>query len=141
MRLSPPVATDLTRKTPPEGHTIDGEMVPGNTTVSISAYTAHRDAEIFPDPESFKPERWLIKGDDRLKRMNSVWIPFTAGPRACIGRNVTILFQLVYLATIFYRYDFALTSKDWEQDWEDTFNLWPNPLPMKIWRRKLHAEA
>jgi cytochrome P450 len=73
--------------------------------------------------------------------MNSVWIPFTAGPRACIGRNVTILFQLIYLATIFFRYDFAFTSKDWEQDWEDTFSLWPNPLPMKIWRRELHSEA
>ena len=51
MRLSSPVATDLVRRTPSQGTTIDGQMVPGNTTVSISAYTAHRDPMVFPDPE------------------------------------------------------------------------------------------
>ncbi|KAL9117860.1 MAG: hypothetical protein Q9187_005598 [Circinaria calcarea] len=141
MRLSPPVATDLARRTPPQGIEIDGQMVPGNTIVSISAYTAQRDPEVFPDPEAFTPERWLIRGSDRLKDMTAVYIPFSAGSRSCIGRNVTILMQMVFLATLCYRYDFALPSTEWEMDWEDYFNLWPRELPMKIWRREVKASA
>ena len=141
MRLSPPVATDLVRLTPPEGHKVDREMIPGNTIVSISAYTAHRDPDVYPDPESFTPERWLMKGDDRLKDMLAVYIPFSAGSRSCIGRNVTILFQLLFVATLIHRYDFALPSTDWEMEWEDYFNLWPKELPMKVWRRNMQAKA
>lgn len=138
MRLSPPVATDLVRKTPPDKHyQIDTETVPGNTVVSISAFTAHRDPEIFPDPEAFKPERWLIKGDERLKNMLAAYIPFSAGSRGCIGRNVTILMQMVYLVTLVHRYEFALPSLDWEMQWTDYFNLWPNELPLKVWKRKI----
>lgn len=136
MRLSPPVATDLARRTPPQGTKIDDQMVPGNTVVSISAYTAHRDPEVFPDPEEYRPERWLIKGDDRLKAMLAVYIPFTTGSRGCIGRNVTILMQMVFISTLCHRYEFALPSRDWELTWEDYFNLWPVELPMKIWRRE-----
>jgi len=141
MRLAPPVATDLVRRTPAEGAKIDDQMVPGNTVVSISAYTAHRDPEVFPDPEAFWPERWLIRGDDRLKEMLAVFIPFSAGSRSCIGRNITILEQLVFIATLCYRYDFALPSKEWEMEFEDYFNLWPVKLPMKIWRREMQTPA
>lgn len=141
MRLSPPVATDLIRRTPPEGAEIDGQMVPGNTEVSISAYTAHRDPMVFPDPEAFRPERWLAKGDDRMKDMLTSFIPFSAGSRSCIGRNVTILEQQVFLATLCYRYEFALPGREWEMEWEDYFNLWPVKLPLKIWRRGVEASG
>lgn len=138
MRLSPPVATDLLRTTPPDRPcTIAGEVVPPNTNVSISAYTAHRDPDIFPEPEAFIPERWLKTGDDRLRRMLEVYIPFSAGSRACIGRSVALLMQVIYIATVLYRYDFALPSPDWEMKWVDYFNLWPVELPLKIWRRRV----
>lgn len=141
MRLSPPVATDLVRRTPPEGTTIDGQRVPGDTAVSISAYTAHRDPMVFPDPEAFRPERWLAKGDDRLKTMLTRFIPFSAGSRSCIGRNVTSLEQQIFLATLVYRYEFVLPSREWEMEWEEYFSLWPVKLPLKIWRREVRASA
>lgn len=119
----PPVATDLVRHTPPEGTKIDGQMVPGDTAVSISAYTAHRDPMVFPDPEAFRPERWLAKGDDRLKDMLTSFIAFSAGSRSCVGRNVSSLEQQVFLATLCYRYEFALPNGEWEMEWEEYFNL------------------
>ena len=142
MRLSPPVATDLVRKTPPDrSYTIDQVVVPPGTNVSISAYTAQRDPNVFPDPEAFKPERWLIKGQDSLKKMLDAHIPFSAGPRGCIGRSVTILMQLVYIGTLIHRYDFALPNPDWEMEWIDYFNLWPKELPLKIWKREKSTAA
>jgi cytochrome P450 len=59
MRLYPPTAHGLPRITPSEGWLIRGEHIPGNTTVAISAFVAHRDEKVFPDAESYKPERWL----------------------------------------------------------------------------------
>lgn len=135
-RISPGVAGDLPRKTPPgTTYTVDGVTVPENTNCSISAYTAQRDPDIFPDPEAFKPERWLIKGEDQLKRMLDVYLVFTMGARMCMGKSVTILIQSVYLATLLHRYEFALPGPDWELRRTEAFNLWPCELPLKIWRR------
>lgn len=114
-------------------------MVPGDTAVSISAYTAHRDPIVFPDPEAFRPERWLAMGDDRLKDKLTRFIPFSAGSRSCIGQNVSSLEQQFFLATLCYRYDFTLPSGEWEMEWEEYFNLWPVRLPLKIWRREVQA--
>ena len=98
MRLHPPVATDLVRRTPPEGMIVDEVAVPGNTDVSISAYTSHRDPDIFPDPEKWNPDRWIdAKGTELIKDMLASWIPFSGGYRSCIGRNVSILMQVRYL--------------------------------------------
>lgn len=135
MRLSPPVATDLLRKTPPEGLRVGTELVPGNTIVSVSAYSAHRDQQVFQDPDTFRPERWLVRGEDKLKQMRAVFIPFSLGTRACIGRNITIVEQMVFLATLVARYEFALPSLDWELEFEEYFNLWPIKLPLKVWHR------
>ncbi|KAH9886874.1 cytochrome P450 CYP5280A1P [Xylariomycetidae sp. FL2044] len=135
-RLSPSVAGDLPRKTPPgTPYTVDGVVVPGGSVVSISAYTAQRDPDIFPDPEAYRPERWLGKGEDQLRRMLEVYIVFTMGSRMCMGKSVTVLVQLVYLATLLRRYEFALASPDWELDWSEFFNMWPGAVPLKIWRR------
>ena len=137
-RLVPAVAGDLPRKVPPgTTYTVAGVTVPGNTDCSISAYTAQRDPDIFPEPEAFKPERWLIKGDDKLKRMLDVYLVFTMGSRMCMGKSVTILVQSVYLATLLHRYEFAFASPDWEVQRTERFNLWAGEMPLKVWRREL----
>ncbi|KAK8132050.1 hypothetical protein PG999_000223 [Apiospora kogelbergensis] len=139
-RLAPGVAGDLPRKTPPgKDYMVAGVPVPGNTNVSISAYTAQRDPDIFPDPHTFKPERWLIKGEDQLKRMLDVYLVFTMGSRMCMGKSVTVLLQSTYLATLLHRYDFALAHPDWELPKIEFFNMWPQSMPIKIWRRELET--
>ncbi|RYP48869.1 hypothetical protein DL769_011154 [Monosporascus sp. CRB-8-3] len=139
-RLAPGVAGDLPRKIPPgKDYMVAGVPVPGDTNVSISAYTAQRDPDIFPDPEAYKPERWLIKGDDQLKRMLDVCPVFTMGSRMCMGKSVTILIQSVYLATLLHRFEFALTNPDWVLEKVEFFNQWPKEMPIKIWKRELQT--
>ena len=42
----------------------------------MHAWVLHRDKDIFhPDPDAFRPERWLIQDKEQLKRMNRVFIP------------------------------------------------------------------
>lgn len=140
LRLSPVVAGDLPRKTPPgRTYTVAGVTVPPGTNLSISPYASHRDPDIFPDPEAFQPDRWLIKGDDQLRRMLEVYLVFTMGSRMCMGKSITLLIQTVYLATLLRRYEFALPSPDWELKFVEGFNMWPQTMPMKVWRRE-HAK-
>lgn len=132
LRLSPPVSFGLQRKTPPDGTSIDGEWISGNTMVSVPAYVAHRDPTIFPEPEKFVPERWLEK---EAKEVQKYFIPFSTGARGCIGRNITYIEQHVLLASLLRRYDFALPHLDWVLTWEERFNLWPSAMPLKIRER------
>ncbi|KAL4961183.1 cytochrome P450 [Aspergillus stella-maris] len=135
LRLSPPVPRGLERKTPPEGLEIMGHRIAGNVTVSVPAYVAHRNPSLFPDPESYNPDRWLCASPEQSRDMRAAWIPFTAGARACLGRNITIMEQQILIATLVYRYEFKLPREDWELQWEEAFNLWPSQMPLKIWRR------
>jgi cytochrome P450 len=137
MRLSPPTTFGLPRQTPPEGCPILGDFVAGGTSVSMSSYVVHRDANAFPDPETFKPERWL---GEQGKELQPYFIAFSAGARGCIGRNISYLEQTVLLASVVHRYDFALPSPDWEPERWENFNLSPGPMPVKVWRRDLGDE-
>ncbi|KAH8663900.1 cytochrome P450 [Ilyonectria robusta] len=132
LRLFPPTTFGLPRKTPPEGCTILGEFVPGNTSVSISSYVAHRDERVFPDAEAFIPERWL---GEEGKKLQPYFITFSAGARGCIGRNISYLEQTVLVASLVRRYEMALPSPDWRLERVEHFNLVPEGMPMKIWRR------
>ncbi|KAH8163430.1 hypothetical protein CIB48_g4838 [Xylaria polymorpha] len=112
LRITRPTTFGLPRKTPPEGAYILGDFIPGNTTVSISAYVAHRDESVFPDPERFNPDRWL---GEKGKELQPYFITFSAGARGCIGRNISYLEQTVLLASVVHRYELAFPHPEWEQ--------------------------
>ncbi|RDW93028.1 uncharacterized protein DSM5745_00350 [Aspergillus mulundensis] len=135
LRLSPPLPRGLERKTPAGGMMIAGEWIGGNIGVSVPAYAAHRDSIIFPDAEQFIPERWLRCSSDELAAMRAAFIPFSTGARGCIGRHLTMMEQQILVATLVHAYDFALPG-GFELEYEEAFNLWPGPMPMRIWRRR-----
>lgn len=82
LRFYPPTTHNLPRATPPEGAVILGDYIPGNTTVSMSALVAHRDPKIFPEPETYNPDRWLGEAG---KELGPYFIAFSAGARGCIS--------------------------------------------------------
>ncbi|EPE08879.1 benzoate 4-monooxygenase cytochrome p450 [Ophiostoma piceae UAMH 11346] len=136
LRMSPPTSFGLPRRTPPQGRSIGNQYIPGDTSVSISAYVAHRDESVFRDAEKFSPERWL---GEEGKALQSSFVAFSAGARGCIGRNISYLEQTVLLASVVHRYEFALPSKTWEPVRWETTNFMMKDLPVKVWRRNLVA--
>ncbi len=137
LRLFPPIAHGLTREVPPDGQEIAGQYIAGGTTVNVSAFIAHRDETIFPDPETYNPERWLGEAG---KDLGPYFIAFSAGARGCIGRNIAYLEQTVLLASMLHRYEFELADPDFEVGRYEWQNLHLTELPVKIRRRRASPE-
>ncbi|KAJ5115852.1 hypothetical protein N7456_000200 [Penicillium angulare] len=133
MRIIPPTSAGLPRRTPAEGAMILGEWIPGDTSVSMPAYTAHHDPSVFLNPEEFQPHRWM--DPEAKKKMEPFFVPFSTGGRGCIGRNISYLEQTVMLATLVHRYEFALPDASWKLQRFEAFNLLMGQMPIKIWRR------
>lgn len=74
---------------------LGGYELPEGTTVFAAIYLAHTDAEVFPDPYAFRPERFLGAKPDTFS-----WIPFGGGTRRCIGAAFAQLEMRVVLSTI-----------------------------------------
>jgi cytochrome P450 len=133
LRLRPSLPIALPRTTPPDGMNIAGVWVPGNTTVSASTWTIHRDPELFERPLEFLPERWL--GENGVK-IQKGFMAFSSGARACVGRNMAYMELTLVVAALVHRYHFALPSPDWKPTICETFVIKSGPMPVKIWRRR-----
>ncbi|KAL6882273.1 cytochrome P450 [Trichoderma longibrachiatum] len=93
----------LPRQIPPDspGVSICGEFFTAGTVLSVPTYTIHHSTDIWgPDAEEFKPERWLSV----TQRQKDAFIPFSHGPRACVGRNVAEMEMKLIAATWARRY-------------------------------------
>ena len=88
--------------------TVAGRDLPAGTTVAPSILLTHSDPASFPDPEAFRPERFLGDGGPRARRVG--YLPFGAGPRVCIGNHFALAEAQLILATWAQRFRFRLVD-------------------------------
>ncbi len=85
---------------------LGGYRVRKGTTIFMSQWSSHRDPRYFPEPEVFRPERWL---DGLAKRIPKyAYYPFGGGPRVCIGNTFALMEAAILLATVGQRYRIAM---------------------------------
>ncbi len=65
--------------------TVGGHRVPKGTLILWSAHLAGRNADAWPDPETFDPDRFVDLTDDEKALADAAWVPFGRGARNCIG--------------------------------------------------------
>lgn len=116
MRLHPPVGLLLERHVPAGGVTLCGKHIPGGTIVGVSPWVTQHDPEVFPDPESFQPERWLEtdKNKDQLAAMEKSFFSFGAGSRVCIGKNISLIEMRKIIPQLLRDFDVSIEGgKEW----------------------------
>jgi cytochrome P450 len=98
--------------------------IPPNCEIVISPFLAHREAEHFPRPDEFLPQRW-----EGLKPSPFVYFPFGGGAHYCAGRSFATHMIKTSLQFLLRRYDLVL-SFDQEIDWKIDIVLLPRNNPV-----------
>ncbi|XP_029440797.1 cytochrome P450 4F22 isoform X1 [Rhinatrema bivittatum] len=101
LRLHPPV-TAISRCCTEDIKLPDGRVIPKGNTCLISIYGTHHNPTIWPDPETYNPYRF--DPENSQKRSSHAFVPFSAGPRNCIGQNFAMAEMRVVLALTLLRF-------------------------------------
>ena len=80
--------------------------MPAGLPVNYSSWASHRLPDVFPDPHSFKPERFAP--EERAKLPKGAYVPFGGGPRICIGMRFGELEIRAIAAAILRRFRLEL---------------------------------
>lgn len=97
LRMYPPVPI-IARELKEDLKLKSGYTLPAGATVVIGTYKIHRRAETYPNPEVFNPDNFLP--EKCANRHYYSFIPFSAGPRSCVGRKYAMLKLKIILSTI-----------------------------------------
>jgi cytochrome P450 len=106
MRLYPPAYMIARRAVEPVE--IGEHRLAKGTIAFVNILGIHRRPDLWPEPEAFRPERFLGDAEKQLPR--GAYLPFGAGPRICIGNHFALMEGHVLLATIAQRLRFDRTT-------------------------------
>lgn len=85
--------------------------MPPAIEVTSNAYVVQRDPVLYaPDPETYRPERWLEGGDAGAAEMEAAQFVFGVGPRVCLGREVAAMELWKLLPQVVRRFDMQLLA-------------------------------
>ena len=104
LRLHPIIPFVLRRLTRP--FSAGGVLYPAGIVLAPSILLAHSRPETYPEPEQFKPERFL-----GIKPNPYTWIPFGGGTRRCLGMFFALFEMRVVLAAALSRVDLELVNR------------------------------
>uniref|UniRef100_A0A8B9GUC0 unspecific monooxygenase n=1 Tax=Astyanax mexicanus TaxID=7994 RepID=A0A8B9GUC0_ASTMX len=107
LRLYPPAARleRVCKKTVE----INGLTIPQNTVVLAPVFPLHRDPEYWPEPDTFKPERFTKGNKENIDPF--VYMPFGSGPRNCIGMRFALVTIKLAIVEILQRFDVILSEE------------------------------
>ncbi len=115
MRLFPAAST--TRRGEPSFHIKDprnGLHYPADpsTLVWLVSHACQHDPAFWPHPNKFLPERWLAKEGEELFPIPGAWRPFEHGPRACIGKELSMVELKIVLCLVARRFELSAAYEE-----------------------------
>lgn len=104
LRLLPPVMWWGRVSTAP--FDIGPYRLPAGAHVAFSPFITQRRPELYPEPDRFRPDRWLTADPGPYE-----YLPFSAGPRACLGSVFAAMEVKLVLCLLLRRWRPALTDR------------------------------
>jgi cytochrome P450 len=101
----PAVARYLTEPTE-----LGGRVLPAGVHITPSIYLTHHNPDVYPDPHSFRPERFIERPAGTYE-----WIPFGGGTRRCLGATFALFEMKIVLGEVLRRFDLATTAAPGER--------------------------
>lgn len=100
LRLYPPVWMFDRRALGPDD--LAGTKVDTGDLVIFCPYAMHRLPELWSDPEAFRPERFEPGREEQKNKF--AYLPFSAGPRTCIGNSFAMMEAQIIMGTLLSRF-------------------------------------
>ncbi|KAK8774327.1 hypothetical protein V5799_011140 [Amblyomma americanum] len=88
LRLYPSVPIMVMRQCA-QDTTVLGRFIPAGVTVVAPPWHIHHDPQLWPEPDEFRPDRFLGEGSNQ--RHIATYFPFGLGQKTCIGKRVALL--------------------------------------------------
>ncbi|KAF7770744.1 hypothetical protein Agabi119p4_6718 [Agaricus bisporus var. burnettii] len=101
LRWRPPIALGIAHATT-EDDVYEGMFIPAGSTVIGNIYAITRDTEVFPEPEEFKPERFIDNPDPIFKNYN---LTFGFGRRICPGQHIASDQLFLFVSRMLWAFD------------------------------------
>ncbi|MFI6099225.1 cytochrome P450 [Lentzea sp. NPDC051213] len=111
---------------------LGGYTIPRGANILFSAYCMHRMEDLYADPRTFDPDRWLPERTDRRQR--DLYMPFGAGTRKCIGDNYAFTELSLSMAAVIKRWRLTLVGDEHTKPILRV-SLSPSALSMVVERR------
>lgn len=106
MRLTPPIY--FVGRMALEDVEIGEYLIPKGTIVQVCAMATQRDPRFYPEPETFKPERWLEPQPP--ERPKQAWLAFGGGHHSCIGEGFARMEMAFVLAILLQQWRIPLAG-------------------------------
>ncbi len=106
LRLLPPVWAIF--RQPTVDVRLGDYRIPAGAPVMLPLWVMHRSARHWDAPREFVPDRWL----ETKPAAEPAYFPFGAGPRACIGRQLSLVEAKLILATVFAEWDVEVLADE-----------------------------
>lgn len=134
LRVRPPVG--ILARFAPKGATLAGYNV-SEKVLLVSPYIQHMDTDVWgPDAAEFKPERWLDPEGPAQHVSQYSYMPFSRGPRDCIGSRFALLEAKTIMSMIYRHFVFEYAGDKPE---EVLMSVTAHPkygVPVRVRRRQ-----
>ncbi len=131
MRLYPPIKVIVREAS--EDDEIDGYHIPAGSLVLVSPYITQRHPALWENPETFDPERFTPEQAEQRSRY--AYLPFSAGPRVCLGGSFAMLEAALVLMMVTQQYRLQLV-RGHPVEPSMAVKTWPlHGMPMTLHRR------
>jgi cytochrome P450 len=133
LRLYPPTWSLFAREAVADVE-VGGYTLPRGSWVAMFPYVLHRDPRWFPEPERFDPERFAPGRVEQVPPL--AYVPFGAGPHACIGNAFASMEMVLILATVLQQVRVELAPGQGDAEPEPLIALRPKGgVRVKVKRR------